>query len=503
MPDFPPQVPEFNLLTPPPEYTPEKLPKRRGNFLLVTLFLIIILIVGGISYRRYSIAELPNDGSAYDPITLKPKTIGFLQTVKNLIFHSNNFLEGQSDDRVNILLLGMGGPGHDGPYLTDTNIIISLKPSVNKAAMISVPRDTGVAMKGQIRKINFANALGEAEQAGNGGEYARQLFSSTFDLDIPYYVRMDFQAFEEIIDAVAGVNIDVPAGFTDTEFPGPKDSYQTITFDKGLQVMLGVRALQFARSRHGNNGEGSDFARARRQQLILTALKQKLLSIGTYVNPLKIEAIWQSLSNHVTTNLSFGQLMYLASMARDLNGGLTTLVLDNTDEGYLMNANSPGAGFTLLPKTGNFNQVNTTIKNIFSPNDPNATATVNATTVTPGNHNPSIFPAANIEIQNGTWHVGLASIWENILSEQGFSVNKIGNTIKRPLTVSAIYLPKGAANQTALIDLGKIFSAKVATALPDWLTPSYDNPATQESEIGLKYQADTDILIILGEDAKK
>lgn len=115
--------------------------------------------------------------------------------------------------------------------------------------MISVPRDLGVAIDGRgQRKINNANSFGEANEPGSGGEYARQIFAKTFNLDIPYYIRVDFKAFEEIINTVGGLTIDVKKAFVDNLYPGPNYSYAPISFEAGAQNMNGERALQYVRS---------------------------------------------------------------------------------------------------------------------------------------------------------------------------------------------------------------------------------------------------------------
>jgi LCP family protein required for cell wall assembly len=257
--------PQSLPLTPPP--------KKKNRW--VIFFILAAAILGIIFFKNYLAAR---SAMPYDPSILKPKKIGFLQSVKNFIFHSDNVMIGQTDDRINILLLGIGGSGHDGPYLSDTNIIMSIKPSTKEVAMISIPRDLAVKINNYgVRKINNANAFGELEQSGNGAEYARKVFEETFNISIPYYARVDFEAFKEIIDNVGGITVNVERSFTDLSYPGPNDSYQTISFQAGEQEMNGEQALIFSRSRHGSNGEGSDFARARRQQLMLSAFKKKLL----------------------------------------------------------------------------------------------------------------------------------------------------------------------------------------------------------------------------------
>jgi LCP family protein required for cell wall assembly len=416
-------------------------------------------------------------------------------------------LEGQKDDRVNILLLGMGGPGHDGPYLTDTNMVISIKPSTKEAAILSIPRDLGVRLPSYgLEKINHANSYGESKKPGQGGDYARQVFADTLKVDIPYYIRIDFKAFVDIVNAVGGVNIDVEKPFTDEMFPGPNNSYQTIQFMAGPQLMDGEKALEYARSRHGGNGEGSDFARARRQQRVIAALKEKLLSFGTYTNPLTVQKILNSLSAHLTTNLDFGQIMYLAALAREIQNSPRTLVLDNSNSGFLYSDTSPSGAYLLLPKTGNFSDITLAFENIFNsdPNQPLApTKTFNTPEQKYVNSTP-LFNTAKIEIQNGTWVMGLASRMEKHLSESGFSIMSVGNSSLRPIAHTTIFIINPNVSKEIVTSLSNQLNAVVSTTLPDWLKEGYNTDTTSALQNSKpKYNKDADILLILGTDTNE
>jgi len=483
----------INWLNPKPLNIEEKEPrspkKRRWFFVL----LIIILFFAGCAIRNFTLNSWPTSGEQYDPITLKPKRVGLLTTVKNMVLRSNNVLVGQADDRINILLLGMGGAGHDGPYLTDTNIILSIKPSTQEIAMVSVPRDLGVEINGfGLRKINYANAYGEANTPGAGGEYARQVFAKQFDLDIPYYVRVDFKAFEELIDEVGGITVDVTKPFTDTLFPGENHSYQTVSFAAGKQTMNGVTALQYARSRHGNNGEGSDFARSRRQQQILTALKDKLLSFGTYTNPIRVQSILTTLSTHISTNLDFGQMMYLAGMARDIQSDIKMLVLDNGVNGYLRSFISSAGAFVLAPVTNSFKEINEAILNVFT------VATKSSEQMT--GVNPAIFTSAKVEVQNGTWLPGLAAKISTRLQSIGFSALTPRNSVKRPFDTTQIYVVKKGVDQEIAKALQKELGGAIINSLPDWVPI---NPASSTTPGDLGYNSEADIIVVLGTDTKE
>lgn len=483
--------------------------KKRVVFYFIVLFAALIL---GWVGCRFILQIKPASPTAYGSLILQPKKTGFIQAVKNFLFSQPGWLEGQQEDRVNILLLGVGGAGHDGPYLSDTNIVVSVKPSTGEVAMISVPRDLGVQIENLgIYKINFADAYGEGKYPGQGGEYARQVFSRTFNLDIPYYVRVDFKAFEEIIDAVGGVTIEVKNSFTDQSYPGPNYSYQTISFTAGRQEMTGERALQFVRSRHGSNGESSDFARAKRQQQMLSALRDKVLSTDTLLNPGRIQKIWQSLSANLATNLEAGQIAYLFSILKNIDTSrIKNFVLDNSPTGCLTAYIAPSGAYILAPKTGSFDEINAAVKKIFDPDfqpaaffasaKPGATSGSGTTVPSPSGFTPAA--TAKVEIFNGTWRAGLASRYQDKLADEGFSVINIGNSPLRPFSETVLYLTNPGIASSAVERLNKIVPGKIETRLPEWLTPEYDNPKTMENEMGPKYSEGADILIILGTDAK-
>lgn len=176
-------------------------------------------------------------------------------------------LLGETDDRINILLLGMGGLGHDGPYLTDTIMVASFKPSTKQAALISLPRDLSANIPGYGSQINNANAFGEQENSGSGPDLARRTISQVLGIPIHYYVRVAFEGFKDIIDSVGGVTVDVENTLDDYTYPvtGKEDSlsgrYEHLHIEKGTQHMNGTLALKYARSRHAAGVEGSETLR--------------------------------------------------------------------------------------------------------------------------------------------------------------------------------------------------------------------------------------------------
>ena len=201
--------------------------------------------------------------------------ISFFSSFKSLVTSGDKELTGEEDDRINFLLLGIGGSGHAGPELTDTIMFGSYQPSTSEVGLLSIPRDLVVPIPEYgYRKINHVNAYGEVDDPGHGAEAAADVIGEVLDQEIHYTVKVDFDGFEELIDAIGGVDVYVDRGFVDYTYPTDDYLVQTVQFDEGWTHMNGDTALKYSRSRHGTNGEGSDFARAERQQKILVAVKE-------------------------------------------------------------------------------------------------------------------------------------------------------------------------------------------------------------------------------------
>ncbi|HUD11085.1 MAG TPA: LCP family protein [Candidatus Saccharimonadia bacterium] len=275
-------------------------------------------------------------------------------------------LKGASSGRVNILVLGIGGEGHDGANLTDTMMVWSLDIKTKAVAMISVPRDLYVKIPGYgYGKINAANAYG-------GPKLSEQAVENVIGVPIDYYAIIDFSGFKQAVNAVGGVDIDVPTPLVDPFFPcddGTKyaGKYCPIYFKAGLQHMDGEHALEYSRSRETT----SDFARAARQQQVILALRQKALQLSTLTNPLKLSGLIDAVGGHLTTDLQLGDMEQLASFAKGIDPTkVDQKVIDETGpDSLLVDATNkiPGAGSIELPRAGEFDysDIQSFVRNIF------------------------------------------------------------------------------------------------------------------------------------------
>jgi LCP family protein required for cell wall assembly len=232
----------------------------------------------------------------------------------------------KSDDgRVNILLLGIGGGTHEGPDLTDTIIVLSFHLTKKTLALISIPRD--IWSDSLKDRVNSAYHYGEAKKEGGGLTLSSIIMEDIVGIPIHYTAVIDFSQFETLIDYIGGIDIVVPTAFTDTEYPiaGKENDecggdptyacrYQTLIFEKGLQHMDGKRALMYVRTRHAEGGDGNDFARGRRQQDVIVAVKTKILSLSPWYHPDMTVALFQFFNKATKTDLTVGQLLALGKL---------------------------------------------------------------------------------------------------------------------------------------------------------------------------------------------
>ncbi len=432
--------------------------------------------------------------------------ISFWGSIRHLIANEDRALSGEAGDRINVLLLGVGGPGHAGPYLSDTIILASLKPSTKQLALLSIPRDLLVPIPGYgWRKINHASAFGEANRPGTGGQLAADVVSRVFNTPVHYYVRIDFQAFVDLIDALNGITVEVAHTLDDKKFPIPgqetattSERYEHLHVESGKRKMDGELALKYARSRQASGVEGSDFARARRQQQIILALKKELFSISTLVNPLKIRAISNLVEDNIATNVQEWEVARFYQLLKELDGlTVSHRVLDDSPGGPLVAAIVDQA-FILQPKIGDFSELQAIAQNLFNPESTAGSiitvdSTLNINTDTTDDLPSKIITdqpnISQIEVLNGTTIIGLASQTSQLLEKFGYEVRRIGNAPTQDYNKTVIYSLKSDNNFDTLHHLEDILEAPVAPAVPKW--------AQHDSNESLISEA-TDILVILG-----
>ena len=294
---------------------------------------------------------------------------------------------------TNILLLGIGGGTHDGPNLTDTIILVSLNPKKNDVTLVSIPRDLWIPNLNE--KINTAYQIDLDQNPSNGLNEAAKIITKVTGQPIQYSFRMDFQGFEKAIDLLGGIDINVPDTLDDYYYPiqGQSKStcghsaleiqqftstdsaefdnwqffscrYMHLHVEKGLEHMDGQLALEYVRSRHASGSEGTDFARSRRQQLVIEAVKNKVFSLGTLLNPIKLTQLFGIFKDSIDTNISQSDIPLFINVFNELKKAkIHSAIIDFGDlttgrPGLLVTgpvSSEFGYAYVLIPRIGNGN----------------------------------------------------------------------------------------------------------------------------------------------------
>lgn len=352
----------------------------------------------------------------------------FLITRAGTTSYVNYIFSGTSlhstDNRVNVLLLGIAGGIHDGVNLTDTIMVASYNLKTNQVYLFSIPRDLWLASFKS--KANAIYQIGLSENNGLG--LTKTVMGNVLGIPIHYSLRVDFNGFVKAIDAIGGIEVSVDNPFDDYLYPiqGAEDDlcgntikemdfnesdaaklnidpgkrtvlitsdgsiatdsaeenkgvkyfscrYEHISFEKGKMKMNGAIALKFVRSRHGINGEGSDFARSKRQEKVIAAVRNKILSVGTLTNPGKISELLKTLGRSVDTDIAVQDALEFYKLSRKLDT-THSFVIDNSPKAGLPNnrtsllihppANDYGGAYVLISQDDDFSIVQGYVRKI-------------------------------------------------------------------------------------------------------------------------------------------
>lgn len=279
----------------------------------------------------------------------------------------------QNGERISVLLVGFGGPGHDGGYLTDSIQVMTFDPKEGSITLISLPRDLFIQIPAQNGRGGYWGRINEAYTAGMGnvdrnemrvsyekheagGQLAMKAVAQVLGIPIDYWISMDFVGFKQFIDAIGGVDVNVEKAFVDYQYPNNDDasvdpSYRTVRFAAGMQHMDGETAIAFARSRYSAE-DGNDFSRSRRQQLLMSAVKDKLFRAETIP---RLLSLLDAFEGHLRMSFSFTEAKDLlgwgqAQARANRNFSIRTGVIA---EGQLLYSTTLASGaFVLFPRAG-------------------------------------------------------------------------------------------------------------------------------------------------------
>jgi LCP family protein required for cell wall assembly len=300
-------------------------PSRRATYVAMLVAYAIVLVLGGIfvfTVIRDMVQEQKTVSLVADRSTATPAptpVLGGASITTVPTPEPTPALVGppvwDGEGRVNLLVLGIDQRGSQGGYFrTDTMIIVSVDPKANSVGMISVPRDLWVPIWGYDieNRINTAHYYGDARAyPGGGPALARDTVAYNLGIPIHHYIRLNFSAFEKLIDEIGGIDLYVEKTINDPLYPDEGTGYDPFYLPAGQHHLDGEIALKYARSRHGTG----DFDRAQRQQQVILAARDQVVRLNQLPRLIANGPdILNTLGDSVRTDLSFDQAVQLAQI---------------------------------------------------------------------------------------------------------------------------------------------------------------------------------------------
>lgn len=345
-------------------YPPVILLTKKQKFVsrsLVAALLALVIVTGSfLFYQIYS-----HQRSQSDQISRSQSLMQSGQQVADIFKAALPFKYSADKmaSQINILILGMAGANYPGSQLTDSIVIIHLRPKERGLTAVSLPRDLLVKVPGRLGS-NKINAL----YYSVGIEPLKQKIEEITGLSIDYYLAVDLSTVEEIIDLIDGLNVYVPKNIYDPYFPNAYGGYKAFSIKAGWRYMDGSVALKYMRTRY--TSAGGDFDRMARQQQMLRAIKQKVFSLNplwdfvTYLN------IFNSLQSKITTDLSLSEIKNFWYLAQDLDiNKIKTGTIDKENTDLVIGSSvmfGEQKASVILPKAGykNYSAIREYIANL-------------------------------------------------------------------------------------------------------------------------------------------
>jgi len=388
-------------------------------WVLLIIFLILALIVACLTFfvAREMIMSRITGGVVTGPLLTTPESGG-------INFGSDTPLQPaggptprawEGSERVNILLMGLDYRDWEGggPSRTDSMILFTVDPVTRSAGILSIPRDLWVDIPGfGYGKINTAYYLGELYQVEGGGPaLAIQTVDQLLGVEINYYTQVDFNAVIELVDLIGGVDIEVPEAIAIDPL-GPRN---TIYLEAGMQHLDGSQTLAYARNR---DTIGSDFDRAKRQQQVIMAIRERVLNLDLMPQLLeKSPLIYQQVASGVRSNMSLETILSLARLA--LSVSREGIIQRTIGPDQVTMSISPEGLDILLPDTDAIRVLRDEIFNVAEAFEPQVSSV--------DLRELSTQEAASITVLNATYTPGLASSTSDFLTGKGFNVSNTGN----------------------------------------------------------------------------
>jgi len=330
----------------------------RTSFLLAIL--VGVFIIGATQPR--SVSYRFNRPNLLGDVAVNPFTRIATSVVRALPFVPTPRLNGEKAGRVNFLLLGIGGEGHDAPFLTDSIAVASLPVTQNNPVVfVGIPRDLIVHIPGTstVTKINALYVLGKQHATKDSRQETaliREAVETVTGQPIHYTAVINLAGFNDIVGALDGVHVYVPKDISDPNYPTPSHGVELFELARGWRFLDGELAEKYIRTRSGIEG---DFGRMRRQVQVLEALYARAQGLNIVGDFFRIMNVFEQVQQHVQIDMTPGELQRLWEIAGERSEeGFEYLGLDTRAEDALLAGGKIPLGnataSALWPKAGMF-----------------------------------------------------------------------------------------------------------------------------------------------------
>jgi len=396
--------------------------------------------------------------------------------LRNVVFSFGKDLAEDQYGHTNILLLGTGGGDHEGADLTDTIILASIDQKTNQATLLSIPRDLYIEdlpnKKFSGTRVNNLYHIGKNELGDEelGLKMLRDQVKIITNADVHYFVKVDFAGFKEMVDALGGVDMNVPNTIIDTQYPiGESQGYETFALQAGIQHLDGETALKYARSRHSTN----DFDRSKRQQLVIYAMKEKAEKMGILSDSGKVKSLYDSLSKYMETDFSAREIITLAKIGTQIKQDQIATYTIHDDPAkcggllYTPLRELYGGASVLIPAAPKYKDIHRLTDVVL---------------------NHPEFKNSNIKLQilNGTRGLGVAAETKIIFNRICLNVVRFGNGQSKDISKTTYYL-KSEVPQSILDALRELIPGEISRTPP-------------QKYLDIPYASDAQIIVEIGQD---
>jgi len=414
---------------------PERLILSRRALTALGIASLALVIGGGILLARL----LKRDERLSTPPPPVSQSHTLAPTAEPTLPGIAGFQAWRGTERVTVLVLGVDERASEfGPWRTDTILVLTLDPNSLTGAMLSIPRDLWVDIPGVgPDRINTANIHGETiNYPGGGPALAMATITENLGIPVDHYVLLNFAAFVGFVDAIDCISLDVPEAIYDPTYPDAYYGYDPFYINAGFhERVCGEQALKYARTRATF---GSDFDRAARQQQVIYAVRDKLLTPGQLPALLtSAPELWSTLQDGMTTDMTLDQMVALGLLAKDIpDGNIRSDVLDGS---YTTPTITSGEipQQVLLPDR---QAISMLVREIFEAEATAVKAPAPTLAPTPDALLDRVAQeAATVSVLNGTPQAGLSVLAGDFFSERGLNILEIGEAGRVDYAKTVIY----------------------------------------------------------------